>query len=134
MSNENLVFVYGSLMQGYHNHDVIALDFDSHDKNKGYDYYGKAKTVDKFKMYDMGAFPAVSFDADGYEVAGELYAVDDATFELIDMLEGYPSHYNRKQIKLSNGAEAWVYFYENPQADELIEYDNVVNGVYAWEL
>jgi len=133
MSNENLVFVYGSLMRGYHNHDVIAFDFETHDKNKGHDYYGKTKTVDKFKMYDMGSFPAISFDDNGHEVAGELYAVDDATLELIDMLEGFPNHYNRKQVELSNGATAWVYFYENPE-DELVEFDNIVNGVYSWEL
>lgn len=137
MSNSNLVFVYGSLMQGYHNHDIIAFDFDTHERNKGYDYHGKTITVDRFKMYDCGSFPAISFDetddGSGYPVSGELYSVDDKTFELLDTLEGYPGHYNRKQVTLKNGAYAWIYFYDSVDSDAT-EYDNVVNGVYKWEL
>ena len=135
MSNENLVFVYGSLKQGYHNHEVISFDFDTHTKNKGYDYLGKAKTVDKFAMYDMGSFPAISFDENGKQVSGELYAVDDATFDLLDTLEGYPEHYNRKLVKLDvdEDIEAWIYFYDPESVDDTMEIINIESDVYEWE-
>ena len=133
MSNENLVFVYGSLKQGYHNHDVIAFDFDNHARNKGYDYLGKTKTVDKFTMYDMGSFPAISFDENGKHVTGELYAVDDATLDLIDVLEGYPDHYDRKEVELEGiEVKAWIYFYKEPE-DDLSVVNSSSDSEYVWE-
>jgi len=134
MSNENFVMVYGTLKQGFHNHEIISYDYDTHSKNKGYDYLGKVNTIDRFKMYDMGSFPAIAFDPNGKIVAGELYAVDDKTLELIDMLEGYPDHYERKEVMLDVGVEAWVYFY-NPDnvTEDMIEVD-CVDSVYTWDM
>ena len=133
MSNENLVLVYGSLKRGYYNHDVIAFDFENRSRNKGYDYLGDTKTVDKFTMYDLGSFPAISFDENGKQVKGELYAVDDATFNLIDILEGYPDHYNRIEVNLENtDVRAWIYFYENPE-DHLAVVESPNDTEYVWE-
>lgn len=133
MSNENLVFVYGSLKRNHFNHDVIAFDFDNHCRNKGHDYLGKCSTVDKFIMYDMGSFPAVAFDENGSVVEGELFAVDDKTMDFIDALEGYPEHYSRKEVSLDIDEEvkAWIFYYENPE-DDLVEVEPS-NGKYVWE-
>ena len=131
MSNDNYVMVYGSLKQGFHNHDVIAFDFDNHTRNKGYDYHGKVKTLDKFTMFDMGSFPAIMFDEDGYVVSGELYGVDNATLDLLDTLEGYPSLYNRKKVKLDVGVEAWIYFME--EEPEYAERYDIEGTVYDWQ-
>lgn len=131
--NNNLIFCYGSLKQGHHNHEVISFDFDTHSRNKGYDYLGKAKTVDKFIMYDMGSFPAIAFDKNGKPVSGELYAIDDATFDLLDTLEGYPENYNRKLVKLDVDVEAWIYFYDPESVDDTMEKIVIQSDVYEWE-
>lgn len=132
MSNDNYVFCYGSLKQGFHNHDIIALDFDTHSKNKGYDFLGEATTVDKFTMYDIGSFPAITFDEDGKPVSGELYAVDQTTFELLDVLEGFPHHYNRVEVELSVGVKAWIYYYETPDEDDQV-FKGSDDDVFNWE-
>jgi gamma-glutamylcyclotransferase (GGCT)/AIG2-like uncharacterized protein YtfP len=88
-------------------------------------------TLDRFKMYDMGSFPAVAFDDGGLPVVGELYAVDDATLDLVDVLEGYPDHYNRKKVYLEVGVKAWIYFYENPD-ENLTEIDSPNNDELVW--
>lgn len=130
MSNENMVFVYGSLKRGFHNHDIIAYDFVNGGKNKGHTYIGPDTTVDDFKMVSIGSFPAIYFDREGSPVKGEVYIVDDATFELLDQLEGYPTHYSRKKVTLKSGNEAWIYYYPEPTDED--EYTHKENGALVW--
>ena len=61
-------------------------------------------------MLDLGPFPGVILEGDT-TLTVEVYEVDEPTFQNLDMLEGYPSFYNRKQVDTSKGA-AWIYFLE----------------------
>jgi gamma-glutamylcyclotransferase (GGCT)/AIG2-like uncharacterized protein YtfP len=104
MSGNNLVFIYGSLKQGYHN------DFWM----EGTAFLQEAVTSDAaYCMHPTaGMFPLVV--PGKYKIAGELYAVDDEALAELDRLEGNGDVYTRKQIKLSGvDAYAWMYTYNH---------------------
>jgi gamma-glutamylcyclotransferase (GGCT)/AIG2-like uncharacterized protein YtfP len=104
------VFVYGTLKQGHGNHRCLD----------GAVFEGKARTVpNRFKMVSLGAFPAIITLPEGAESApikGETYLVDEKILSRLDMLEGYPNLYNRRNIAVRNEegqwAEALVYYME----------------------
>jgi gamma-glutamylaminecyclotransferase len=93
------VFVYGSLMSGQPNHHLLS----------GAESVGPDRTQDRaFRMVDVGGFPAA--DTGGREwVHGELYRVDDATLARLDRLEGHPTLYRRRRVRLGWGEDAWIY-------------------------
>lgn len=113
------VFVYGTLLSGEHN-DYFLDEAE---------FVGYGELVGEFKMFNLGAFPAVVRE-DGYlnEVKGEIYEVDSVTFKRLDSLEsvdlfdpedkdgtGTQLYYRRElnvAIEGDDGAEvvkAWVY-------------------------
>lgn len=96
MSN-TLVAVYGSLRQGHGNHVLLE---DS-------EFLTTELSVPEFTMWSLGGYPALLPGED--KVVIELYNVDSYTFARLDQLEGYPVHYDRREIPTSRG-EAWVYF------------------------
>lgn len=102
MSYNNLVFTYGSLKKGYHNHFFLER---AH-------LLQEAVTSDAaYQMHATdGLFPlVVSGDK---KIAGELYVMDDATLAELDRLETNGIAYNRIQIKLSGvDAFAWMYMF-----------------------
>jgi len=98
------VFVYGSLMRGFHNHRLLA---DA-------TFVGENRTVPGFAMWSMGAYPAVTRNPGGTAVPGEVYEVDAETLTALDQLEGHPVHYRRESVRLADGTEAWVYLYPAP--------------------
>jgi gamma-glutamylcyclotransferase (GGCT)/AIG2-like uncharacterized protein YtfP len=96
--NKTLVAVYGSLRQGMGNHRLL----------EGQDFLGKT-TVSGFSMYRYcNGYPACILDGGTNTIITEVYSVDDSCFASLDMLEGYPSFYNRSQVKTELG-EVWVY-------------------------
>ncbi len=95
---QHLVFVYGTLLQGEVNHDLLATAR----------FVAEARTEPCFELFDLGPFPAMN--AGGQTaVLGEVYAVDDATLARLDRLEGHPSFYQRMQIRLDGGQEVQTY-------------------------
>jgi gamma-glutamylcyclotransferase (GGCT)/AIG2-like uncharacterized protein YtfP len=92
------VFVYGSLKRGGHNHRLLVLG--------NAQFIGEAVT--RGTLFDLGPYPAVSIRDSNAQVHGEIYEVDDATFQRLDQLEGYPSYYNRDKVETSLGP-AWIY-------------------------
>jgi len=81
-------------------------------KRSGGVFITECVTLPKFKMHsNFGAFPYIVFDDNGYPVLGELYRVD--TLEYLDMLEGYPRHYDRTTITVidENGNHYVAYVY-----------------------
>lgn len=103
------VFVYGTLKNGHGNHHWLG---------DNYVFLGQATTkCDDMALYDLGPFPCVSYPPEGEGgtiITGELYEVDEPTFKMVDMLEGYPDHYGRKLIRVDhcgNEHAAWIYFY-----------------------
>lgn len=117
LEGNQLVFVYGTLKQGFHNHGVI----DRHA-----DYLGKGRTLhDGYQMYDTGGFPVVmaSGSARGDYVYGEVYSVEPQNMIGLDRLEANGAMYERLKVKFklldqnedNNGfttnliREAWMY-------------------------
>ena len=95
------VFVYGTLKQS---NSVRGLN-----KFPGATFVDQAVTNDAtYSLYDLGAFPAVSIKGQ-QRILGEVWEVDDNTFEVLDSIEGYPHFYNRTQVDTSAG-KAWMYY------------------------
>ena len=100
------VFVYGSLKRGFHNHYLL----------KGSKFIGEDST--RGKMLSLGAFPGV-IKGDG-PVHGELFIVDDETLQKLDALEGCPSLYVREQILLDSGQEAFIYYLNDYNFEQVL--------------
>jgi len=94
------VMVYGSLKsgRGFGNHSLI----------EHCDKLGDFTTPKEYTMYHLGGFPGIVCEGNT-AIVGEVYEVDDDTFSRLDLLEGYPHFYNRKEIKTDYG-DAWIYF------------------------
>ena len=107
-----LVFVYGTLRRGYHNHRLI-MDCEVIDIGR---------TVNNYAMYANG-IPYVSENEAVSQIYGELYLVSPKILFTLDMLEGHPSWYKRKKVPIEtlNGKiyNAWLYFNET-KTDKLI--------------
>lgn len=105
-----LVAVYGSLKQGFGNNRLLG---DS-------PLLGTTLTEPKYTLYSMGAFPCVAPHGDT-AVTVEVYEVESRVFSRLDMLEGYPTFYNRKQIDTEYG-QAWMYYIDGVRdIDQVIE-------------
>ena len=102
------VFVYGSLLSGLGNHGLLS-------ESK---LVGITKTPKSFNMLDLGSFPGVIEEREGKAIIGEVYEVDDMTFNRLDQLEGYNKNnptrglYDRMIIETEFG-EAYMYTYNN---------------------
>lgn len=102
----NKVFVYGTLRQGNGNHQLLETA----------NLVGTGKTCgEHYTMISLGGFPAVYLTGD-VPIIGELYdQVDERTMNRLDMLEGYPSFYNRTEVEVIIDGEpdtAWMYYFE----------------------
>lgn len=102
----NLIFVYGTLKKGGHNHHFMA----------GQTFSGHGRTVPGYTLYDLGGYPGIvpaAEDAEG--VTGEVWSVDDACLAGLDVLEGTAEGlYRREVIPLCepfarSRVEAYVY-------------------------
>lgn|SRR5574343_1090304 len=102
-----LVFVYGSLKSGFHNHRLL----------KDSKFVGHAVTKEKYTMYSYGSFPSVTEEPE-YNIHGEIYEITPETLKSLDRLEGYnpeSSHnfYERKTIDVLINNElipCFIYF------------------------
>ncbi len=100
-----LAFVYGSLRKGLGNHRVI----------QGSEQQEDGVISGKFRMRSLGGFPAIFKvpEVEQTDIVVEVYEVStDNTAMGLDMLEGYPSFYNREVVTLDDGRQGWVYFIE----------------------
>ena len=103
MERKNLVFVYGTLRNGYGNHHLLK---EAH-------CYGIGCTDACYAMYLVHGFPYVTSTEARYRIVGELYAVDDDTLNILDSTEGHPIYYERREIPVTVCDEhytAWMYF------------------------
>lgn len=117
----DLVFVYGTLRSGQPNHGWLG----SSDR-----VGGLWSTVDRYRMRDLGAFPAAEHitgepGAPGRGLVGEVYRVDVETGWALDRLEGNGQLYRRAVRTVtrpgSDGApvwrHAWVFEIVRPRPD-----------------
>lgn len=109
------VAVYGTLKKGYGNNMLLE---DS-------TFVGSGKTTEKFPLViRTSGLPFLLYKKnEGYNVEVELYLVNKETLRRLDMLEGHPEWYRRREIsvninELDTPITAWVYFGPN-------QYDNL---------
>jgi GT2 family glycosyltransferase/gamma-glutamylcyclotransferase (GGCT)/AIG2-like uncharacterized protein YtfP len=99
----HLVFVYGTLRKGLHNHPFL----------RSARFVGHGVTREPYALY-ADSLPYL-VNEPVCAVRGEVYEVDDAIFAALDALEDHPHMYRREPtpIVLDNGDEpvAWAYFY-----------------------
>jgi gamma-glutamylcyclotransferase (GGCT)/AIG2-like uncharacterized protein YtfP len=93
------LFVYGTLMRGGSNSRLLARSA----------FVGPARTGGGFRLFSLGAFPAMARAKDGDAVVGEVYEIDAPTLADCDRLEGHPRFYRREPIRLDDGSEAIAY-------------------------
>ena len=65
-------------------------------------------------MYDCGTYPGLVEDADGVQIEGEVWEVDDECLALIDQIEGVDQGlYARREVELMdwNGDRVEAYLY-----------------------
>jgi gamma-glutamylaminecyclotransferase len=92
MSNEILIFVYGTLKRGGTNHHYLD----------GQKFLGVARTPPGFRLFNLGEYPgmiAYADDRDG--VSGEIWSVDADCLARLDVLEGVAEgNYRRETVPL----------------------------------
>jgi gamma-glutamylaminecyclotransferase len=122
------VFVYGTLKRGFPNHPLLERS----------QLLGEALTCERWPLLIAGRWfvPCMrERRGEGHRVRGELYAVDAATLEALDELEGVnePDGYDRRAIEVERGPgderlEAQAYFKRAPlgavHSDPLECYDD----------
>ena len=123
-----MVFVYGSLKQGFHNHCLLQSST----------CMGAGQLHGNYTLLDLGAFPALvhtSGDATPRRIRGEIYNVSSDTLADLDCLEGHPDFYRRvrRLIHMENGTavRCWVYLYPTPAPWEMCLHTVVHSGM--WE-
>lgn len=94
------VFVYGTLKRGHGNSHLLREATP----------LGRSLVTGKYKLYDLGGFPAVMLRPAGemVHILGEVYDVPLDTFQTLDMLEGHPDWYKRIKVATAHG-KAWMY-------------------------
>jgi gamma-glutamylcyclotransferase (GGCT)/AIG2-like uncharacterized protein YtfP len=129
MSDVELVFVYGSLKQGFHNHGVM--------KQAQGVLVGPIISADKsYSLFSLGSFPALAYasaEETPFFIKGELYEVPSHGVRILDHLE---SGYTKAKILLSTGVEAWCYFlrpYGIPKRNRLFPMGTKTQTV-EWEI
>lgn len=100
-----LLFVYGSLLEGERDHDLL-LDAE---------HVGPAKTPPRYHLVELNQFPAL-IPGGRLEVVGELYRVSQVTLLAIDVRKEVPRMFNRQQIELADGQIAEAYTMRPDQA------------------
>jgi len=123
MEARHLVFVYGSLLAGEHNH-ARYLD--------GARFVGGA-TIAGFTMVSFGGFPAIV--AGPHAVRGEIYEVNDEELVALDRLEGTPHFYTRELVtaELDDGAlPVHVYKLANEKRAREGRKVEPIDGVLDW--
>lgn len=111
-----LVFVYGTLKRGFHNHGLM--------RQIGAQFVCPGTTVEEFPLVVHGLPYLLDLPGEGYRVDGEIYRVTDDGFALLDRLEQHPRWYRRRVISVKGDGgeayEAWAYFLLDPDGLELL--------------
>lgn len=86
-----LVFVYGSLKQGYALHALL----------QGQLHLGNALTEPWYRLFDLGSYPGLVEWPEGLAIRGEVYQVDQECLARLDAAEGVAERlYVRRKISL----------------------------------
>ena len=103
--SDQLVFVYGTLKQGFHNAEWMEGQ-----------YMCAGVTLDRFVMYSNGSYPPITPDESGTLVIGEVYVCDENAMEQLDTLESNGYLYTREErdiVTLAGTVRAWIYIFNH---------------------
>jgi gamma-glutamylcyclotransferase (GGCT)/AIG2-like uncharacterized protein YtfP len=104
----DLVFVYGTLRRGQHNHYMLGSS----------SFLGLHVTEPWYAMLDLGTYPGV-VGGGQCAITGELYRVTPTTLARLDELEDYPQRYDRVVFATEHG-RAWIYLYRHQIGSERV--------------
>jgi gamma-glutamylaminecyclotransferase len=102
-SARHTLFVYGSLLRGERNHGRL----------EGARFLGPARTLARYALYDLGAYPGLTEGSSAVE--GELYEVDARQLAALDAFENHPRFYRRGPVVLAGGGRAETYLLTRAQ-------------------
>ncbi len=94
MQRKLYLFVYGTLKRGHYNHRWL----------EDAAYIADVITKRRYPMVvHKEPFPyLLDREGAGYRIKGELYKIDRETLHMLDILEGYPELYNRKELEVEH--------------------------------
>lgn len=115
MAKSFYLFVYGTLKKAHYNHELL-LDAK---------YIAEVTSKHPYPMIQVDEPYPYLLDCEGvgYCIKGELYKIDASILAMLDILEGYPEHYTRREIEVKTigiGMRAIAYF-----KSEVIEYEGL---------
>ena len=92
MQSPLYLFAYGTLKRGHYNHELLHRAR----------YIADVMTKHPYPMVQLDEpFPyLLDKEGEGRRVKGELYQIDIDTLKTLDILEGCPEHYYRREIKV----------------------------------
>ena len=107
--SKSILFLYGTLKRGQKNHHFLA----------GQEFLGEATTMPLYRLYGLGCHPGMVLDPDnGLDVAGELWAVDDAALAKMDEFEGVPDWFIRQDVAVRDCFETVQAYFFNGTVPE----------------
>lgn len=118
------IAVYGSLRDGMYNHRLL--------ENEGAQLINKEIISVPFKMIPYSSFPALIPDKENHDVLMEIYAVDDNVYRRVEILEGYPTFYDKEAVVDSLGNIAEVYVIRDESERLQKRYENT-ESICDWE-
>ena len=118
------IAVYGSLRDGMYNHRLL--------ENEGAQLINKEIISVPFKMIPYSSFPALIPDKENHDVLMEIYAVNDNVYRNVEILEGYPTFYDKEAVVDSLGNVAEVYVIRDESERLQKRYENV-ESICDWE-
>lgn len=92
------LFVYGSLLPGERDHELLSAE----------QHLGSARTPAAYYLIELSGLPALVAGGT-LEVSGELYRVSAATLHRIDVRKDHPVLFRRETIQLAAGKSAEAY-------------------------
>jgi gamma-glutamylcyclotransferase (GGCT)/AIG2-like uncharacterized protein YtfP len=93
-----LIAVYGSLREGCYNHLFFLQGAEK-----------KGVTTTPGRLYNFGAYPALTKDATSFSVECEIYEVDDLTYKSIDSMEKGAGYFEGHIQTKWGDAAIWYY-------------------------
>jgi gamma-glutamylaminecyclotransferase len=98
------LFVYGTLKRGLAGNQLLAEQ----------QFVQEARTLPCYRLYDAGAYPCLVEDpVEGVAVEGEVWRVNPATLAQLDVFEGVPQLFVRRQIALAEvSGPVFAYFFQ----------------------
>src|SRR5262245_18590280 len=104
MSQEIRLFVYGSLLPGERDHELLS----------GAELLGEARTPACCSLVDLGVYPALLLSG-RVSVAGQLYRIDAKQRFAIDVRKECPVLFQRTTLELEGSGSAEVYVMNEEQ-------------------